>query len=150
MRVGFARFDSENSVQQEHALGRPLGKVPVVGGFEARHVGFEQFVDVLQTWRDLGLALGNGETEPHSLVIVDVGVLTDDYDFNPVEGGELKGIEDLVKWRVTGLTLVLLGNKSVDAFEVGLLGFESLLPTVEATLEIVKGDDAKGNGLWGM
>lgn len=122
----------------------------MVGGFEARHVGFEQFVDVLQTWRDLGLALGNGETEPHSLVIVDVGVLTDDYDFNPVEGGELKGIEDLVKWRVTGLTLVLLGNKSVDAFEVGLLGFESLLPTVEATLEIVKGDDAKGNGLWGM
>lgn len=88
------------------------------------------------------MALGDGEAEPHSLVIVDVGVLAYDYDFNPVEWGELKGIEDLVKWRVTGLSLVFLGNEAVDAFEVGLLSLEGLLPTVEATLEIVEGDDA--------
>lgn len=47
VRVGFARLDSENRVQQEHALRGPLGKVPVVRGFEVRYVGFEQLVDIL-------------------------------------------------------------------------------------------------------
>ena len=86
MRVGFVSSDGETGVEEKDTSVSPWSEeAAVLWGWDERGVVFrEGFVDVFQGGR--GGSWGpNRKTEAMCLVVIVVGVLTDDYGFYGVQ-----------------------------------------------------------------
>lgn len=90
--------DGEGGVEEEDAAARPRLEVAVLGRDEARHVGGELLVHVLQRRRRRD-ALAHGEAEAVRLVVVVVRVLAEDHHAHRVQGREVERIEDVGEGR---------------------------------------------------
>ena len=69
-------------------------------------VAVKCLVDVFQTRRALNF-LGDREAKTHGLTILDVGILSDNHNFELAEWHVIEGIEDQVLGREYSLCLVL-------------------------------------------
>lgn len=98
MRVGLPSSDGQDRIQQEHALRCPSGQVAVEGSGACEVyicVIDESMVYGLQTRRRSCLPR-HTERHPHGLVVLDVGVLAHDHDFEVRVRRLLKRVEDQV------------------------------------------------------
>ena len=100
----------------------------------------ECVVDLLQTGRTLGRAR-NAERHAHRLIFLNVGVLTHNHDFQILELGLSKRVEDKLFRRVARALFILTLHKAEESAEGSRLqvGCEGLLPVTERGLEIVEG-----------
>lgn len=92
------RADGEGGVEEEDAAARPRLQVAVLGRDEARYVGGELLVHVLQRGRRRD-ALAHGEAEAVRLVVVVVRVLAEDHHAHRVQRREVERIEDVGEGR---------------------------------------------------
>lgn len=87
MAVRFVGSHRQARVEKENSVVCPWREEAAVLGrfFEGGIISFESDVHVLEGWGS-GRWWPDGETESMGLVVVVVGVLTEDYGFDCIEG----------------------------------------------------------------
>ena len=111
VRVGLALLHCEDRVEKEDALLRPRAQVTVdrAGSSEVHiWVILEGAVDLEQTWRRLNLPR-YGEAHAHGLVVLDVGVLAHNDNFEVRKSRLIEGIKDeLLRRKASGSCILTL------------------------------------------
>ena len=111
----------QHGVQHQHALIRPLFKIPVIRN-RAAEVVMQLLIDVHEGWRDGHLRL-HRKAEPMGLSRLVVRILSEDHHLHLFQRSEGKSIENILCRRIDRLRFIFLIDGMIQLFIVRLAEF---------------------------